>query len=142
MCFLWKSVHQTVEVGFRNMLSFIRNYIIREVEPIYSNKSSRICSDRYTSERILLNGLIYLLSPPIPLMSRFLCSFSIFLGICLGRCFAFHCFPAVCCLDWSHSSRLGSAGPGAALAQRRLGGPGCAGASAAPGTSTPTEISK
>lgn len=50
----------TAEVGFRNMLSFICNYIIREVEAIYSNKSSRICSDRNTSEGILLNGLISL----------------------------------------------------------------------------------
>lgn len=65
----------TVEVGFRNVLSFVCNYIIREVGAIYSNKSSRICSDRYTSEGILLNGLIslHLSSPPIPLVSKRWC---------------------------------------------------------------------
>lgn len=92
----------TVEVGFRNMLSFICNYIIREVKAIYSNKSSRICSDRYTSEGILLNGLISLsfISSHSPHV-QILLSFFWFLGICLGRCFAFCCLPAVCCLGWS-----------------------------------------
>lgn len=89
------------------MLSFICNYIIREVGAIYSNKSSRICSDPYTSEGILLNGLIslHLSSPPIPLTSKLLCPSCGSLGVCLGRCFALHCLPAVCSLGWRHSPR-------------------------------------
>lgn len=63
------------------MLSFICNYIIREVEAIYSNKSSRICSDRYTSEGILLNGFISLsfISSHSPHVQTFV-SFSWFWG--------------------------------------------------------------
>lgn len=88
----------SVGVGFRNMLSSICNYIIREVEAIYSNKSSRICSDRYTSEGILLNGLISLsfISSRSPHV-QMLVSFFWFLGICLGRRFA---FPCLAVLPW------------------------------------------
>lgn len=81
---------------------------------------------------LMASSLLSFISFHSPHVQTFV-SFFWFLGVCLGRCLALHYLPAVCCLVWSHSPRQGSAGPGAAPAQLSLGGPGSAGALAAPG---------
>lgn len=115
----------TVEVGFRNVLSFVCNYIIREVGAIYSNKISRICSDRYTTEGILLNGLISIFHLfPFPWCPN--------VGVLAVALWAFpgkvRCCPLPQCVQpWLELQPRSSPCPAQA------GGPGAAAALAAPG---------